>query len=82
MQRSLKDRVRLYRSVFSTEEGKKVLEDLARMCFYERGIFSDNGLEMAYNEGRRSVFLDIKWLCEVTDEELEQFGQEVTYGTE
>jgi len=55
----LKDRHQRYRLVFSSDEGKKLLEDL-EMMFDKRTIYGLDGpnlneLQLAYKEGQRFV---------------------------
>lgn len=49
----------LYKSVFLSHEGRLVLKDMAVNCSYDRTVFNKDALKMAYEEGRRSVILDI-----------------------
>ncbi len=49
-----------YEKVFSTGEGKRVLEDLAKSCSANKSTFDADALVMAYNEGLRSAFLHIR----------------------
>jgi hypothetical protein len=55
-----------WHSVFSTKEGKSVLEDLSKMCGYEvSSIYTDiNGMvdptALAIQTGKRAVFTEIK----------------------
>jgi len=55
------DRMQDYLMTFSTSAGKKVLEDL-RKAYGDRTSFNSDPLVMAYNEGRRSVYLSICYL--------------------
>ena len=49
-----------YNFVFSSDEGKKVLDDLKRRCFYTSSTFvPDNANETFVREGQRSVVLHI-----------------------
>ncbi len=49
-----------YEKVFNSPEGKRVLADLSRSCFYNRTFFTSYSLELANNEGKRSIFLHIR----------------------
>ena len=46
-----------YKKTFESEEGKKVLEDLKRRCFYDKPTFVGDINVSAFNEGTRSVVL-------------------------
>tara|TARA_R100000656_G_C3869107_1_gene111725 strand:- start:291 stop:509 length:219 start_codon:yes stop_codon:yes gene_type:complete len=49
-----------YKFVFSSDEGKRVLDDLQRRCFYTSSTFvPDNANETFVREGQRSVVLHI-----------------------
>ena len=57
----LKDLVNNYKTVFGSDEGKTVMSDLEKRCFYNATTFSkDSSNETAYYEGQRSVLLFIK----------------------
>ena len=57
----LKDLVNNYKTVFGSDEGKNVMSDLEKRCFYNATTFSkDSSNETAYYEGQRSVLLFIK----------------------
>lgn len=49
-----------YRSAFASESGKRVLADLARLCYLTDSTFSENPYQTAVNEGRRQVMLHIQ----------------------
>tara|TARA_R100001440_G_scaffold33087_3_gene51987 strand:+ start:1823 stop:2035 length:213 start_codon:yes stop_codon:yes gene_type:complete len=46
-----------YRSVFNTEDGQQVLNDLKKRFAYETTTFSDNPYQTAFNEGQRAAIL-------------------------
>jgi len=52
-----------YRSIFSTTEGRAVLEDLKNFCKYDKALYSKGAQasvnEMLVNEGQRIVYLHI-----------------------
>ncbi len=52
-----------YEAVFNTPEGKRVIEDLGRSCFQYQTSFSSEATEMAYNEGKRTIYLHIKGMA-------------------
>ena len=50
-----------YKTVFGTDEGKRVLNDIAIICHESSTTFSkDNSHETAFLEGQRSMLLFIK----------------------
>jgi len=57
--KNIKKRQAAYRSVFTGAESDKVLLDLARFCRAVETSFDDNPYRMAFQEGRREVFLRI-----------------------
>lgn len=65
------ERSALYKAVFKTSEGQKVLADiLNRVCNVDGYGFTENPIGLAYNNARRDVGIEIArlvWL-EVNDE--------------
>lgn len=59
-----------YRRVFSTPEGKEVLEHLTRI-FGNCALFEENPHATAYNVGQRDVVMYIKNMKESQHGELE-----------
>ena len=50
-----------YKTVFGTDEGKRVLEDISIRCHERTTTFSkDNSHETSFLEGQRSILLFIK----------------------
>jgi hypothetical protein len=70
---TLKEMKQDYVDVFSSEKGKKVLEDLKRKCFFDKPTFSPDGMKMAFNEGKRAVVLHIMAMMTVNLDELAKF---------
>tara|TARA_B100001027_G_scaffold153693_1_gene107969 strand:+ start:71 stop:286 length:216 start_codon:yes stop_codon:yes gene_type:complete len=50
----------LYKNLFNTEEGKRILEDLEARYAIHGTTFSPDSTETAYREGQRTVVLFIK----------------------
>jgi len=48
-----------YKSLFTSETGKRILYDLMRQYRVMDPVFSSDPMEMAYNEGQRTVVLMI-----------------------
>jgi hypothetical protein len=59
--RSKKETAILYKKVFGTDEGMKVLKELMKNCNFINGTYSDDQGKMYFYEGRRSV------VCEILD---------------
>jgi len=56
----LKDLKVSYRRCFESEDGKKVLKDLYRVCYMDDTTFNKDPYVAAFQEGIRSVALHIK----------------------
>jgi len=48
-----------YNSIFSSEDGQKILKDLKRVCFFKSSTINDNPYVTYFNEGQRAVVLHI-----------------------
>ena len=60
MQQNQNELIELYKSVFTTKDGERVLEDMGvRFCELS-STFSNDPCETAYREGQRTVLLFIK----------------------
>ncbi len=64
-----------YKKVFETEEGKRVLKDLERVCMYRSTTFDKDSLVMAFQEGLRAVYLHITTIMNMDIEELERIAK-------
>ena len=58
--RQPEDTIDLYKLVFDTEDGDKVLEDLGLRFCEQSSTFSTDPCETAYREGLRTVVLFIR----------------------
>lgn len=76
MTKTLKDKRALYLRVFKSEEAKEVLADLRSFCFATKTTFSNDPYEMARNEGRREVFLQIMSVLKVPFEEYYDYEED------
>ena len=65
-----------YQQVFSTEEGKRVIKDLEKVCLFKTTTFSKDALIMAFQEGLRAVFLHINTIMNMDIEELERLANQ------
>lgn len=61
-----------YTDTFSKDSGITVFKDLARKCFEHKTTFSNDALEMARNEGMRSVLLHIENMQKIDIEATKQ----------
>lgn len=46
-----------YVSTFSSDSGKRVLQHLKKMCFFNQSTYNDEALRMAFNEGQRYIVI-------------------------
>lgn len=77
--RDVLDFVRLknaYRAVFATSEGKRVLEDLAKVCHAASTTFDADPREQSRREGKRQVWLRIQNMIHSTDDEIFNLAKE------
>lgn len=63
-----------YIKTFDTEEGKKVLLDLASVCRFKEPTFNKDPYITAFQEGLRAVYLHIITIREMDIEQLEAFS--------
>lgn len=81
-QQKILDMASSYAHTFGGDEGLKVLGDMVES--YDKECFVDEdpgGRKTAYNEGRRSVILDIRYMLEVNANPNLLKGEEVEDGT-
>ena len=56
----IKDLIKQYKTIFGSNDGKMVMEDLEKRCFYNVTTFSKGDNETAFFEGQRTILLFIK----------------------
>lgn len=61
-----------YKNVFSSVQGKEVLDDLIKSCYLLSPTFSKDPYETAFKEGQRNVVLKILQLLEVDLNKVEE----------
>lgn len=68
----LKELARAYRTVFNSNAGKMVLEDLRVRCFYDSPAFAPgmDALTLAFRDGLRAAFLHMKHRTETNTDNL------------
>ena len=54
------DTIQLYKTVFGSEDGKRILDDMGVRCCEHSTTFSADPCETAYREGQRTVLLFIR----------------------
>ena len=73
----LKEKREDYKKTFGTEEGKRVLKDLEKLCLYRSSIFDKEPMVMALQEGLRTVYLHITTIMDMDIEELERIAEAI-----
>ena len=59
--KKIKELINSYKSIFKSDDGKMVMDDLEKRCFYNVTTFSKGDTnETAFYEGQRTVLLFIK----------------------
>jgi endo-1,4-beta-D-glucanase Y len=66
-------KIRAYKKFFGTDEGRIVLWDMMKANNFRQSTFSTNAHEMAFNEGRRSVILQILSITETDERKILDF---------
>lgn len=66
------ERIRSYKRVFESDDGKVVLHDLMRSCHIFNSTMDANPTEHAYREGERSVVLRILKTINIDPSKLEE----------
>lgn len=69
-----------YKKTFETEEGKRVLKDLEKICLFKSTVFDNEALKMALQEGLRCVYLHIITIMNMDIEELERIAEKNSEG--
>lgn len=70
-------RLQAYRRLFSTDDGKLVLEDLMKSCYVKGSVVGKDPYETYYNEGARSVVLRIMQTVGITEAQIKQIAEEM-----
>jgi hypothetical protein len=74
--KALEEKHNLYKRVFESEDGAKVLADIEKDCWIKGSTFSTEALTMAFREGMRCVVLHIKTLVELNTQEMRNASKE------
>jgi hypothetical protein len=65
-----------YQSVFTSENGQRVLEDLKKTCFYYDTTLHEQPHIMSYQEGLRNVILHIETKLKLTADKIKELENE------
>ena len=76
MDNQFRQRVMDYKSIFTTEAGMRVLEDLGNYGFISQTTYDDSAHRMVFREGARDVVLYIRKLIEYKFDEEQQDATE------
>ncbi len=71
---SQRERIRkaYYETFIKSAWGPTVLADLEGECFARRSTYtSDNALDMAFNEGKRWLWIRILNICKISQQEID-----------
>lgn len=74
--------IRAYRRLFSTEDGKIVLEDLMKANFIGRSAIGNDTLQTYYNNGKRDLILQILQTCNLEEVQIERLIAEMNRQTD
>ena len=68
----IKELKQLYQNVFESPDGKKILDDLSRKCFINRTTLNESQIQMAFNEGQRSIVLHIQTMMRLDIDKIKE----------
>lgn len=72
------EKMRRYRDVFSTREGRIVLYDLLSDGGWIRSTFSENPYTMAYNNGKRDFVMGLLNTLALTPKQMEEIAKRLS----
>lgn len=62
-----------YKDIFTTPKGKRVLDNLSKLCGEDRDLFDKNSARQTdYNLGAISVIAHIRWMLKRKTEEKQE----------
>jgi len=67
-----------YRRLFSTDDGKIVMQDMMRSCYFFTPTVGATPYDTAYNEGMRSAVLRLMSTSRLKEKEIEQLAASLT----
>ena len=78
LQKEAAIRMAAYRDFLSTENGELILEDLKNACHYHTTTMAETPYITAFNEGRRSVVMQIIETANLTPEQIKKVTGQVS----
>lgn len=69
--------VQRYKKVFGSPDGEEIIKDLIKSCGILNPMFSNDPIVMSYNEGRRSVVLDMINLLDFDEKRIYDLTRQV-----
>ena len=70
LQKLAEQKYRAYREFFTSEQGEDILTDLMKACHYGTTVIGQDPYQTYYNEGRRSVLLQILETAKMTNKDI------------
>lgn len=72
LQELAEKKYRSYREFFTSEQGEDILTDLMKACHYHTPVIGQDPYETYYNEGKRSVLLQILQTAKMTNKDIKR----------
>jgi len=82
LQKEAATRLAAYRDFLSTEQGELILEDLKNACHYNTTTMAETPYLTAFNEGRRSVVMQIIETAQLTPDQIKKVTGQVEVETQ
>lgn len=67
-----RDLIIRYKRLFATEDGKEILHDLMKACHVMNSTLDSDPIQMAHNEGARSIVLRILQTINTDPKQMEE----------
>jgi hypothetical protein len=74
LQKTIRDNAERYKRVFSTPDGKAVLDDLRKRSFVDKTTYDPDIKKMSLHEGRRSLYV---YISNLVNKEVESIITEL-----
>ncbi len=74
------DLQKVYANTFESEQGERCLEDLGKRCYAFASTLNADINRMAFNEGRRSVYLEIEAILKMDIKKMEDLRKKLEAG--
>ena len=72
-----KKKYRAYREFFTSEQGEEILSDLMRSAHYLDTTIGGTPYETYFNEGRRSILLQIIQTAKLDNKQIERITEKI-----